>query len=413
MKRLVPLVSLTLALSSQIWAQGLPVAVPEEVGLSAARLQRLDALLQEAVDREQIPGVVMLVARHGQVAYYNVHGSMDLETEQPMRVDALFRIAAMSKPLTSVAAMLLYEEGRFLLNDPISLYLPEYSRMEVADPQGGPRQAARRPITVRHLLNHTSGLTYGEGPLAALYEEAGISVGLGPAAGTVGDMVSRLARLPLISHPGEEFHNGLSTDVLGRLIEVVADTELDEFLQTRVFDPLEMPDTHFQVPRDKLPRVAITYITDGQGKLTREPVDPAYLLDQEYFSGGNGLVSTAADYLRFCQMILNGGELDGVRLLSRKTVELMTTSSIGELFAPFRAGSGDKFGYGFGIRTERGPYDEVESLGTLGWDGALYTRFWIDPEEELIGVFMAQSRGSWRTDLLGKARVLVYQAIVD
>ncbi len=413
MMRLAAVVGLMWVWTSLAGAQGLPVAVPEEVGLSAARLQRLDGLLTEAVDKEQIPGVVMLVARHGQVVYHNAFGMLDMETEERMRVDALFRIAAMSKPLTTVAAMLLYEEGRFLLNDPVSLYLPEYSRMEVIDPQGSGVQPARRPITIRHLLNHTSGLTYGEGPLAELYERAGISVGLGPAAGTVGDMVSRLARLPLINHPGEEFHYGLSTDVLGRLVEVLSGSDLDEFVESRILEPLEMTDTYFQIPRDKYARLAITYIADGQGRLTREPVDLSYLLDQDYYSGGNGMVSTASDYLRFCQMILNRGELDGVRLLSRKTVELMTTNSIGNLYAPFRANTGDKFGYGFGIRTERGPYDEIESIGTLGWDGALYTRFWIDPEEDLIGVFMAQSRGSWRTDLLGKARVLVYQAIVD
>jgi CubicO group peptidase (beta-lactamase class C family) len=342
---------------------------------------------------------------------------MNIETEKAMNKDAIFRIASMSKPITSTAVMILYEEGHFLLSDPVSKYIPEFANPKVITSTSTPAsielEPAKREIAIRHLLNHTSGITYGERLHSKFYSQAKITSGLGPNEGTIGEMVKKLAQQPLISQPGEEFHYGLSIDVLGYLVEVVSGMSLDEFCKQRIFVPLKMPDTHFVLPESKSSRLARTYRRTDNGKLEKEDVDLSYLLSQTYFSGGAGLVSTASDYMRFAQMILNEGELDGVRIMSRKTVELMTSNSIGDLYSAFRSNSGDKFGYGFGIRTERGEYDELESLGIIGWDGAFYTRFWIDPEEQLISIFMSQVRDNWNSSFVNKYRVLVYQAIND
>ncbi|MBN1359892.1 MAG: beta-lactamase family protein [Sedimentisphaerales bacterium] len=392
-------------------------AVPEEVGLSASRLDRIDKVMQQYVDEGRIAGVVTLIMHDGKVAHHKAFGMSDIEAGAPMTTDAMFRIASMSKPLTATAVMILYEQGRFLLNDPVSKYIPEFARPQVlvrSDDGSTRTEPARREITIRHLLNHTSGLTYGDGPLAPYYREVSIATGLAPTDDTIEQMVKKLARLPLISHPGEEMHYGLSIDVLGYLVEVLSGQDFNTFCTEHIFQPLQMDDTCFVLPQEKLPRLARMYrLTTSEGKLQKDATDPAFLTRQKFFSGGAGVISTASDYARFAQMILNGGKLDGVRIVSRKTVELMTSNSIGELYAPFRYNTGDKMGYGFGIRTERGAFDELESLGIVGWDGAYFTRFWIDAQENLIGVFMTQMDGYWWADLATKYRVLVYQAITD
>jgi len=397
--------------------QGLPDAAPEEVGLSPARLNRINAAINKHIEANNIAGAVSAVVRRGKIAHFESFGMMDIEAEKPMRKDAIFRIASMSKPITSTAIMILYEEGHFLLSEPVSKYIPEFANPKVIVPSSTPDalrfEPARREIAIRHLLNHTSGISYGEGLHSKLYSQAKITSGLDPTEGTIGDMVKRLARQPLISHPGEEFNYSLSIDVLGCLVEVVSGMSCDEFLGMRIFAPLKMHDTHFVLPGNKLSRLARTYCRTDDDKLQKEDVDPMFLVNQTYFSGGAGLVSTAPDYMRFAQMILNGGELDGVRILSRKTVELMTSNSIGDLYSAFRPHSGDKFGYGFGIRTERGQFDELESIGIIGWDGAFYTRFWIDPKEQLIGIFMSQAKDNWNSNFINKHRVLVYQAVND
>lgn len=402
-------------MTTTLWAQGLPATEPGRVGLSSERLQRLTDAMEQYAKTEQLPGVVAMICREGKMVYCQASGSMDKAQGKSMQPDAMFRIASMSKPITSVAVMMLYEEGRFLLTEPVSKYIPEFKEPQVVtrDPNSGEvvLVPAKREITIRHLLNHTSGITYGGGLQGKYYRDAGMTVGLSPAEGTVAEMIRKLGKLPLISHPGEEFHYGMSVDVLGYLIEVVSGQSFDEFLQERIFNPLGMADTYFVVPQDKLDRVAKTYRIK-EGHMVESKVDLAYLTKQTYFSGGAGLVSTAADYARFAQMILNKGQLGGIRFLSPKTVELMTTNSIGELYVPFRI-IGDKFGYGFGIRTERGEYDELESLGIFGWDGAFYTRCWMDPEEDLIGIFMSQVESYWGNNTMAKLRVLTYQAIVD
>ncbi|MHB9028318.1 MAG: serine hydrolase domain-containing protein [Candidatus Latescibacterota bacterium] len=404
-----------LLFASLALGQAINVVKPETVGLSSERLARLDKMLTQYAGEKKIPGAVALIYRHGKVVYFKSFGMADIEAGVPMRNDSMFRIASMSKALTSTAVMMLYEEGRFLLNDPVSKFIPEFRDMKVmvADSSGGSPKLvpAKREITIRHLLNHTSGLTYGSGPVAPFYKNAGMTVGLTPTEGTIGEMIRKLAGLPLVSQPGEEFQYGMSIDVLGYLVERVSGMTFDKFMEERIFKPLGMKDTCFTLPQAKLPRVARLYRLNREGVLVKDPVDPVYLCSQTYFSGGAGLVSTAADYLKFAQMILNNGQLNGVRLLSRKTVELMTTNSIGDLYAPFRDTSGDKFGYGFGIRTERGVHDELESLGIIGWDGAFHTRCWIDPKEDLIGIYMSQADGTLKT--YTRYRVLVYQAIAD
>ncbi len=409
--------SLLLAWACITSAQALPTTSAEQVGLSPERLGRIDMVLRQYVEEKKIPGAVVLIARKGKVAYQKSFGRIDVDANVPMGTDAMFRIASMSKPLTCTAVMVLYEQGKFLLNDPISKYIPEFVKPQVLVPgtNGGADTLvpARQEITIRHLLNHTSGLTYGDGPLAKYYKEAGIATGLSPTETTIGEMVKKLAKLPLISRPGEQEHYGLSIDVLGYLVEVLSGKDFNTFCNEQIFQPLQMKDTCFVLPQEKLPRLARLYQMNRSGQLQKDATDPAFLTRQTFFSGGAGVISTAADYARFAQMILNGGQLDGVRILSRKTVELMTSNSLGELYAPFRYNTGDKMGYGFGIRTERGQFDELESLGIVGWDGAFFTRFWIDPKEQLVGVFLCQMNNYWSTDLATKYRVLVYQAIAD
>ena len=419
------LLILTLWMNAAPCFGGLPTTQPEKVGLSSERLIRIDDYVQSVIDEGRIAGAVVLVARRGKVAYLKPFGWMDIENERPMEEDALFRIASMTKPITCTVAMTFYEEGRFLLNDPVSRYIPEFENPDVLvvpeSGQAAPETYATIPgqhdILVRHLLNHTSGISYGRGPLEPFYREAGMTLGgrLRPEMKTTGDMVRVLAGLPILHEPGERFTYGYSHDVVGYLVEVVSGVRMDEAYRERLFQPLGMKDTDFLLSKKDVQRVVSMYRRGEDGHLEKVPMGlPSSDRAQEMamFSGGGGLFSTISDYARFCQMILNGGELDGVRVLSRKTVELMTANSLGEKYAPFRFVSGDKYGYGFYIRTERGIFDELESLGTLGGGGAHKTRYWIDPEEQMICIIMMQLRGgNWR--IHHAFRNLAYQAIID
>jgi CubicO group peptidase (beta-lactamase class C family) len=402
------------------FSQGLPNALPESLGLSSARLSRIDTVMNAAVKSGIMPGMVALVARHGKIAYLKSFGLKDVAAKTTMTNDAMFRIASMTKAITTVAVMTLYEQGHFLLSDPVSKYIPEFKQPKIAVKSATGDSVvlvpAKSEITIRQLLNHTSGITYGDGVLAPYYTKAGMTVGLLPTAGTLKDKITALAKLPLIAEPGTEFHYGMSVDVLGYLVEVISHMTLDQYLRKNIFDPLKMKDTYFTVPKEKFARMASLYQLNGTTlqKVTKYFPYPAL---QNYYSGGAGLVSTAANYVRFAQMLLNNGQLDGTRILSRKTVEMMHANSIGDLFifTSFKHNGimGDKFGYGFGIRTERGVYDELESIGAYGWDGAFYTRFWIDPKEDLIGIFLSQMDNNWNENLIGKFRVLVNQSIAD
>ena len=401
---------------------GVPTAEPETVGMSAERLERLDRVMQGYVDREEVAGVVTLVARRGKVVHFSAAGRRDVEQGRAMTHDTVFRMASMTKPIASVALMMLYEEGHFQLRDPISRWLPEFSDMQVAVPS--PEQEriagryklvpAERPITVQHVLTHTAGLANTYRGLTQTDFQA-MTAERKPTD-TVGDMVERLARLPLNFHPGDRWEYGRATDVVGRLVEVMSGQTLDAFLRERIFEPLEMPDTHFYLPKSKLDRFAALYGPGDDGKivLTEAPTAESRFVREPhvYFSGAGGLVSTARDYFRFHQMMLNGGELDGVRLLSRKTIELMTANHTGD-YGIWLAGPGYGFGLGYAVVTDLGPSATPRSEGSYYWGGAFGTIFWVDPSEELIGIMLTQVRPYTHLRIREDLATLTYQAIVD
>jgi CubicO group peptidase (beta-lactamase class C family) len=358
------------------------------------------------VDRREVGGIVTLVAREGKVVDVHAVGFQDIEAKTPMRPDTIFRIASMTKPITSVAVMMLYEDGKLLLTDPVSKYIPSFKNQRViSNGEGGAAPvAARREMTIRDLLTHRSGLTYSflnGGTVGNAYRQAGISDGLTVTPGTIGDNVDKLAAAPLVSHPGTAWNYGLSTDVLGRLVEVVSGTTFDVFLRDRIFKPLGMNDTSFDVPDQKWARLATVYSPDGSGGI-RPMKDPEtfgntvmspiayYKAPKRYFSGGAGLTSTAHDYARFAQMLLNGGELAGVRLLSPKSIELMSSSHTADLPPGAVFGGSDEFGLGFRVVTDLGASQTLGSEGIFGWSGIYGTTFWVDPKERLVAVVMVQ-----------------------
>ncbi len=404
-------------------AAELPAAKPESVGLSSERLERIATAVQRSIDDKRIAGAVTLVSRRGQIAWLKAQGMMDREAGKPMRSDTIFRICSMSKALTSLAVMMLYEEGRFQLEDPVSKYIPEFKNPKVlVKPASGVPYTipATKEITILNLLTHTSGLTYNWNPdLGPMYKEAGVAHGMLPYDGTIQDNVKRLAGLPLLFNPGDRFEYSLGVDVLGYLVEVVSGITFDEFLRTRVFAPLGMNDTYFYVPEDKLNRLATVYTYYPDKGLSRFPDTPivegpfSYSADYPYrgpkklYAGGAGLCSTAADYARFCQMMLDGGKAGGARLVSRKTVELMTHDHLG------KAGPDQAFGLGFGINGVKSPLSELGSPGEYNWGGFYYTAFVIDPKEQMITVFMAQLHPTGDLNLGTLFHTLAYQAIID
>jgi CubicO group peptidase (beta-lactamase class C family) len=408
-------------LVSQAGAQHLPTAKAEDVGLSTARLEHLGAVIQEYVDADKIAGGVALVVRSGKVAFLEGFGYADRETGTPMTPETIFRIASMTKPVTSVAAMMLVEEGRLLLSDPVSKYIPSFADATVAvsDVRGKDviirREAAKRPITIRHLLTHTSGISYGTGVVDSIYRAAGVHMWyFADKDEPIGASIDKLAELPFASHPGDAFVYGFSTDVLGHVVEEVSRMSLDQFFETRILEPLDMNDTHFYLPPADARRLAAVYSATPDGAIVRAPDEGMgqgdYLTGpRQNFSGGAGLLSTATDYARFLQMLLNGGELDGTRLLSPKTVELMTSNHVGDLFNDGRHG----FGLGFAVVEHPGRAGRHASAGEYSWGGAYYTLFWVDPQEELIGILMAQLVPSGGLDLQSKFRNIVYSSIIE
>ena len=353
---------------------GVPTAEPETVGMSTERIERLDRVMQAYIDREEVAGAVTLVARRGKVVNFSAQGQRDVENGKAMTHDTIFRMASMTKPIASVALMMLYEEGHFQLRDPISKWLPEFAEMQVAIP--APEQErltgryklvpAARPITVQHVLTHTAGLANTYRGLTQTDFQA-MTAARKPDD-TVGDMVKQLAKLPLNFHPGDRWEYGRATDVVGRLVEVMSGQTLDAFFRERIFGPLDMPDTHFYLPKSKLDRFAALYGPDDDGRivLTEAPTADSRFVrgPHVYFSGAGGLVSTARDYFRFQQMMLNGGQLDGARILSRKTVELMTANHTGD-FGIWLAGPGYGFGLGYAIVTDLGPSGDAAFGGLL------------------------------------------------
>jgi CubicO group peptidase (beta-lactamase class C family) len=413
----------TLVLAALCFAQDLRTVKPETVGLSSERLERIGAAVQRSVDEKRIAGAVTLVVRHGQAGWFKAQGMADREAGDPMRTDTMFRICSMTKPITSAAVMMLYEEGRFLLEDPVSKHLPEFKNAKVyvqpvkGDPYSIP---ATREITIRDLLRHTSGITYQwNSVLGPLYKNANVASGLASYDGTIEDSVKRLADVPLLFNPGDRWEYGLSVDVLGRLIEVISGKPLDEFFRERIFMPLGMKDTYFYPPVDKLERLAAVYTYYSDKGLNRFPDAPitegsfSYSADYPYrgpkklFSGGAGLVSTAEDYLRFCQMMLAGGKVGNLRLLSPKSVDLMTHDQLGKI------SSDQSFGLGFGIDGIKSPLAELGSAGEYRWGGFYYTAFSIDPKEQMIVIFMAQLHPTGDLTLDRQVEALAYQAIIE
>ena len=406
------------------FGQGLPGAVPEEVGFSAERLERIRPMLQSYVDDEHLPGFLTVVARRGKIVHFETVGMRDIENKKPIAFDTIFRIYSMSKPITSVAVMMLYEEGHFQLDTPVSKFIPEFENMKVYNEDQTEISDAKNEITIKHLLMHTAGLTYGWGnkPVDERYKALKMS----GANATLVDMVKTLGDIPLVHEPGERWTYGVSTDVLGYLVEVVSGMPFEDFLQTRLFGPLDMVDTAFSIPPEKRDRFAALYSFSKEDGLERVGAKADADGEFTFFpSGGGGLVSTAADYMRFSQMLLNGGELDGARILKKETVELMRY--------PHHEGW---FGLGFSVvndkdskdlddkdddddkkdlddkdeKDDEESKDTPESVGSFSWSGAAATIFWIDPVEELIGVLMTQIHNN-PYPFHHQFKVLTYEAL--
>jgi CubicO group peptidase (beta-lactamase class C family) len=390
-------------------------------GFSAERLARIDRFLQQYVDSNRIGGAVALVLRDGQVAYQKSVGWGDRESRRPMTNDAMFRIASQSKAITSTAVLMLVEEGRIALGDPVSRFIPAYAKTTVASRADSGRTVvpARRQITIQDLLTHTAGISYGgERWVADQYA----AKGLGPAAGNgwytadktepVCATMERLAALPFVAQPGEAFVYGYNTDILGCVVERASDIPLDEFIRTRITGPLGMTDTYFFVPPAKASRLVTLYMNDSTGSAVRAPEGSRgqghYVQGpRQSFSGGAGIVSTARDYARFLQMMLNRGEIDGVRILSPRSVDLMTTNQIPGIYAQ----SGRGFGLGFET-VERLGANGYDSVGSFGWGGAYGSNYLVDPAERVVIVFMINQMPN-RTDVASKFGTLVYQALTD
>ncbi len=397
----------------------LPRVAAERAGFVPERLERVTAFMEDYVADGTIPGAVATILRDGAVVHEAAAGFGDLESGDRLRTDAIFRIASMSKAVTSVAVMMLQEEGALLITDPVARHLPAFSATTVAVPDGSGGYdvvPTPRPVTIRDLLTHTAGIGYGAGPGGDLWREADITGWyFAHRDEPIRTTVDRMAALPFQSRPGERFVYGYATDILGAIVEEASGLSLDEFFATRIFDPLDMRDTHFYLPPAKVGRLATVYLHDPDGTLVRAPDGPGMNTQGQYvegprasFSGGAGLLSTARDYARFLQMMANGGTLGEARLLSPATVALMTANHIGDLM-----GTGTGFGLGFQIRLGAAATGQPGSVGEFGWGGAYHTTFWVDPAERLVVVYFTQLRGNRPIDDFGKLRALVYGAIAE
>jgi CubicO group peptidase (beta-lactamase class C family) len=431
-RRIICISAIATCVAFSALAQGLPKASqPEDVGFSSERLKRVTDAFQTEVDKGAIPGAVVLIARNGKVAYFEAIGFQNRENKEPMKTDAIFRIASMSKPITSVAVMMLVEEGKIQLLDPVSCYLPEFKGVQVGVEKlntitGNSEligEPARQEMTIQDLLRHTSGLTYGifgKSLVKQAYNEANLF----DRNQTLAEFVSKIAKLPLAYHPGTTWEYSHSTDVLGRVVEVVSGITLDQFVADRIAKPLGLSDTGFYVPNERIDRIAETQVDPATGK--RWPtIDVAKR--PKWMSGGAGMVSTASDYVRFAQMLLNGGELDHVRLLSPRTVAFMTSDHLWpgiafspvtlELFEPLGIAPTPKVGQGFGlgfvVRTQEGRNPMPGSPGEYYWAGIWGTAFWVDPKEKLIAVLMMQAAPLQARYYRSLIRNLASQALID
>ena len=413
--------SLWLCVSVSI-AQSLVPGNPKENGFSPERLTRIDQLCNDYVSKNYIPGAVVLIVRNGKVVYHKAYGYSDAEAKTTLKKDDIFRIASQTKAITSLAVMMLFEEGKLLLDDPISKYIPEFKNPKVLSSLNWADTTystipAKSEITIRQLLTHTSGLDYaeiGSQDFKAIYAKSKIPSGTGmhSANQLLADKIKLLGSLPLKHHPGEQYTYGLNTDVLGYLVEVVSGQSLDQFFKTRIFQPLGMNDTYFYLPAEKYNRLVALHQSKA-GVLKRVEIPAGKGLNPNYpntvgtyFSGGAGLSSTIEDYAKFLQLFINKGEYNGVRLLSRKTIELMLTN---QTQPPITV----QFGLGFGLETAANDYQSIYSLGSFSWGGAFNTAYWADPKEKLIGLIYTNMYGSNTYQVNDKFKVLTYQAIVD
>lgn len=411
---------------------GLPVATPEEVGFSSERLARIGQEMQRYIDARMAPGTITLVARHGCIVHFEARGLMDIEANRPMAKDTIFRIMSMTKPIACVGLMTLYEEGRFLLDEPISRYLPSFKKMMVTGKRGM-TEPARREITFRDCLTHTAGFSAQEwGRISSLFRRAapqegpvapgsaGVIINQPAEHGTLAEAVELLAKAPLSFHPGTDWEYHPGHEVVGVLIEKISGQSLDKFLQERILNPLKMVDTHFYLPAEKANRLAALYTVDdnqwGKIGLIDSPVTCAKVLGPKtFFSAGGGLLSTAADYARFAQMLLNDGILDGARIIGRKIIELMTTNHTGD-FNIYPEGPGYGYGLGFSVRLSLSAAPLIGTPGAYGWNGAHITYYIADPKEDLFGLMFTQVANAQRTGQHRGMRAdfdrMMYQALV-
>ncbi len=420
--RILTLTFLCLLIESS-FAQTLKESSPETAGMSAERLKRIDNVLQEYIDKKWIAGASAIVAKNGKIVYYKAAGFNDVEKNIALKRDAIFRIASQTKAITSVAIMMLYEEGKFLLKDPVSKYIPEFTKQEVLDKFNEADTTyttvpAKRNITIHDLLTHTSGIGYaqiGSKEANAIYAKNGIVGGIGVGKILLADKMKKLGSLPLLHQPGDQWTYGLNTDLLGYLVEVVSGMSLDEFFSKRIFGPLGMKDTYFYLPKEKHNRLAILYTENEQKQVVKAPdhlnINGDFLSDYPntagtYFSGGGGLSSTAMDFTIFMQMLLNGGAYNGKRLLSRSTVTMMTVSQYDKLNWP-----DNKMGLGFSIATEKSLASSPLSPGSFSWGGMFSSSYWIDPKEKIVAQLFLNQYPQSHGEIHDKFKVLVYQAI--
>jgi CubicO group peptidase (beta-lactamase class C family) len=401
--------------SGFVQAGELAVVKPEAVGLSSERLARVDAVMDGLVHDRKLAGGIVMVARHGKIAHLKSHGLMDIEAGKPMRDDAVMRIYSMSKSITTAAALILCDEGKLKLDDPVASLLPELKNCQIAGKDG--LSAPKRTMTVRDLMLHTAGFTYGSSGVVASdqkYKELNVM----DFQSTLAQMTEKLSQVPLVFEPGTDWMYGVSTDVLGRVVEVASGHPLDEFFQARIFAPLDMKDTAFDVPAGKVERFAANYNSDGKGQLTLKEAAAGspYLTKRKLLSGGGGLVSTARDYMRFLVMIARGGELDCVRILTEKSVALMTTNQLPESVGWIKFGpqvrEGVGFGLGFSVRDRMSDWDPQGRVGEYGWGGAASTHYWTSAKDDLIVITLEQTMPySFATEFAVKG--LIYDSIVD
>lgn len=414
-------VILSLCFVSFHFAQDLPVADASELGFSTERLARLDEKFNSYVNDNKMAGSVILVSRKGKIGYYKAFGFRDKESNSKMELGSIFRIASQTKAIVSTGIMILQEEGKLLIQDPVSLYIPEFKETTVAErKQDGGYEVvkAKREMTIRDLLTHTAGVGYGGGAAADEWKKAGIQGWyFADRNEPIGETIKRLAALPMDAHPGEKWVYGYGTDILGVVIERASGIPLDQFLKTRIFDPLGMKDTHFFLPKEKSSRLATVYAPKEGMPLKPAPAESSMNGQGEYvagprksFSGGAGILSTAKDYYLFLQMISNGGELNGKRILSSRTVDLMKINHLPE---SVEFGRGVGFGLGLEVVLDQGQRGVPGSVGTLRWGGAYGSTYWIDPVEDMIVVYFTQLRPSSIVEDQAMLRALVYQSLID